>query len=141
MSDERYFLDTNVLVYANDSSDPDRRKVAAQLVGDGIRTGRAVVSSQILSEFWVTVTQKIRVPLGRDAAEAQIERFAAMTVVPIEYGGVRAAVHFQRRYDISYWDALVIAAAHMGRCPRLYTQDLNHGQHYGELVAVNPFKD
>ena len=92
MNDERYFLDTNILVYANDHSEPARQAVAARLLTDGIRTGRAVVSSQVLSEFWVTVTQKIQEPLDRDTAESELTRFAAMTVQAVEYGTVLVAV-------------------------------------------------
>ena len=139
MSDERYFLDTNILVYANDSSDPARRGVAAKLISEGVRAGTAHISSQVLSEFWVTITQKIHVPLARDVAEAELRHLGAMSVVIVDYGAVQAAVHFQARYRISYWDALVVAAAHAARCPLLYTEDLSHGQTYGEVVARNPF--
>jgi predicted nucleic acid-binding protein len=68
MTAARYFLDTNVLVYAN----------------DGIRSGRAVISSQVLSEFWVTVTQKLQVPLDRQTAEMELERFRVLRVMGIE---------------------------------------------------------
>jgi predicted nucleic acid-binding protein len=106
---------------------------------EGIRSGKAVVSSQVLSEFWITVTRKIQVPMEVTAAESELDRFACMKIVPIDYGTVRAAIHFQHRYRISYWDALVVAAAHMGRCNVLYSEDLNGGQRYGEVVARNPF--
>jgi len=63
MSDGKYFLDTNVLVYANDKTEAAKQATAVRLIIDGIRSGRVVISTQVLSEFWVTVTQKIQVPL------------------------------------------------------------------------------
>ena len=85
------------------------------------------------------MTRKLQVPLENRVAEAELAYLAAMIVVAVDYGTVLAAVHFQRRCNISYWDGLVIAAAHTARCERLYTEDLNDGQRYGELVAINPF--
>jgi predicted nucleic acid-binding protein len=123
MTAARYFLDTNVLVYAN----------------DGIRSGRAVISSQVLSEFWVTVTQKLQVPLDRQTAEMELERFRVLRVMGIEYGTVREAIHLQKRHQLSYWDALILAAAQLSGCARLYSEDMNEGQEYNGLMVANPF--
>ena len=139
MSDGKYFLDTNVLVYANDNTEEAKHTTAVRLITDGIRSGRVVISTQVLSEFWVTVTQKIQVPLDREKAEKEVESFRAFTVINIEYHTVRTAIHIQKRYQLSYWDALILSAAQMAGCEYVFSEDLNEGQRYGNVVVSNPF--
>jgi len=141
MSDGSYFLDTNILVYANDGTEADKQSAAIRLIADGIRNGQAVISTQVLSEFWVTVTQKIQVTLDTDKAEKEVDRFKAMRIVGIEYDTVRAAIHLQRRFQISYWDSLILSAASIAGCRRIYSEDLNAGQSYDGLSIVNPFAE
>ena len=86
-----YFLDTNVLVYANDRTEAAKQSAAIRLITDGIQSGRAVISAQVLGEFWVTVTQKIQVPLDRRTAEREVEHLRGMRVVSVEYDTVRTA--------------------------------------------------
>jgi len=135
----KYFLDTNVLVYANDKTEAAKQATAVRLITDGIRSGRVVISTQVLSEFWVTVTEKIQVPLEREKAEKEIESFRAFRVINIEYHTVRTAIHIQRRYQLSYWDALILSAAQMAGCELVFSEDLNEGQRYGNVVVSNPF--
>lgn len=139
MPADSYFLDTNVLVYANDRTDARKQQVAAHLITDGIRSGRAVVSSQVLSEFWVTITQKIQVPLDRDTAEKELERFRALRIMAIQYETVRAAVSLQARHQLSYWDALILAAARLAGCDRIYTEDMDADHIYDGVTVRNPF--
>ena len=139
MNGERYFLDTNILVYANDRSDAGKHAGAVRLVSEGLRTRRAVISSQVLSEFWVTVTRKARVPLSQEVAEAELSRLGSMKVVPVDYDTVVFAVAMQKRHGVSYWDALILAAAELSGCSVVYSEDLSHEQRYGDLVVRNPF--
>ncbi len=139
MSEGKYFLDTNVLVYANDKTEAAKQTTAVRLVTDGIRSGRVVISTQVLNEFWVTVTQKIQVPLEREKAEMEIESFRAFRVIGIEYHAVITAIHIQRQYQLSYWDALILSAAQMAGCEFVFSEDLNAGQRYGNVVVSNPF--
>ena len=141
MSEDSYFLDTNILVYADDGTDAEKQKTAIRLVAEGIRNGQAVVSTQVLSEFWVTVTQKIQVTLDSEEAEKEMDRFKAMRIVGIEYDTVRAAIHLQKRFRISYWDSLIIAAAAIAGCRCVYSEDLNTGQSFNGLSIVNPFAE
>lgn len=136
---DRYFLDTNVLVYANDRSDPQRQAAASRLVVDGIRSRQGVISSQVLSEFWVAVTRNVEVPLPLEAALAELQRLGSMLVVGVGYDTVNLAVHVQTRHGISYWDALVLAAAQIARCSIVYSENLTSGRHYGDLLVQNPF--
>ena len=80
MPADSFFLDTNVLVCANDRSEAQKQEAAVRMITDGIRSARAVISSQVLSEFWVTVTQKLRVTLDRQTAEKQLELFRTLRV-------------------------------------------------------------
>lgn len=139
MSGGKYFLDTNVLVYANDKTEAAKQTTAVRLITDGIRSGRVVISTQVLSEFWVTVTQKIQVPLEREKAEKEIENFRAFRIISIEYHTVITAIHIQRRYQLSYWDALILSAAQMAGCEYVFSEDMNAGQRYGNVVVSNPF--
>jgi predicted nucleic acid-binding protein len=139
MSGDRYFLDTNILVYANDESDPAKRSSASRLIVDGLRSGRAVISSQVLGEFWVTVTMKIKVPLLLETAEAEIERFRSLHVVSIDADLVLFALEKHKRFRISYWDALILASAEISGCETVYSEDLGTGQVYGNVRVVNPF--
>jgi predicted nucleic acid-binding protein len=139
MNGDRYFLDTNILVCANDRSDPRRQSIAVKLVADGIRRRCAVVSPQVLGEFLVTVTRKVETPLTLEAAEAEVARFKSITLVSIEYSTVILAMHLQRMHGIAYWDALILAAARTADCKTLYSEDLNDGQSYGEVTVRNPF--
>ena len=95
MNDGRCFLDSNVLVHANDSTDRYKQQIARKLVVEGIKNGTAVISAQVLSEFWVTVTRKIEVPLSEDDAEREVSHFCVMHVVEIDQNIVRAAIRFQ----------------------------------------------
>lgn len=133
------FIDTNVLVYANDQTETAKQAIAIRLITDGIRSGRAVISSQVLSEFWVTITQKIQVPLDRETAEKELENFRAMRVISVDYDTVRTAVNIQKRCQISYWDALIISTAQIAGCERVFSEDLNDGQRYGNVTIRNPF--
>ncbi|MCX7030179.1 MAG: PIN domain-containing protein [Spirochaetes bacterium] len=139
MPGDRYFLDTNVLVYANDSSDERKKNAAVQLIADGIRSGLGVISSQVLSEFWVTVTQKIHTPLDRETAGKEIEHFRALQVVSVEYDSVKAAIRLQARHQLAYWDALILATAVLSGCGRLFSEDMGEGRHYDGVVVVDPF--
>ena len=139
MPADRYFLDTNILVYANDSSDAPKMDAAVRLVADGIRSGLGVISSQVLSEFWVTVTQKIRTPLDRLTAGKEIEHFRALQVVSVEYDTVRAAIRLQARHQLAYWDALILTTAVLSGCGRLFSEDMGEGRQYDGVVVVDPF--
>ncbi len=133
------FLDTNVLVYANDAGDPDKQRTARTVLKDILRNDKAVISVQVLSEFWVTVTQKIRNPLSVSLARQQVELFELMTIVSLDSALFYDALRLQQLFGISYWDAQIVAAAESAGCTTLYSEDLNAGQQYGSVTVVNPF--
>jgi len=131
------FLDTNVLVYAVSSAEADAAKRAKAL--ELVQEADFGLSAQVLQEFYVTATRKIRKPLAPEQAVALMEQYRVFPTVPTDYPLIVAAVELSLRYGVSYWDGAILAAAEVLEAPVLYTEDLNHGQHYGAVRAVNPF--
>ncbi len=131
------FLDTNIIVYAATGHGADEMKRQRGL--DVLEDAEFGTSGQVLQEFFVTVTRKVKKPLSvLDAAE-WIDRIALRPVIPVDAGLVKRAIRISEQYQISHWDAAIIAAAQSLEVPILYTEDLNHGQTYGAVQAINPF--
>ena len=130
------FIDTNILVYAYDSNDPAKREYAQQLLRNCISDDTAVLSAQVLSEFFTVVTKRIPNPLSTEEAEQVLDILGILPVVEVDYRLVRRAIDLHRLYGISYWDSLIVAAAHRAGCKQILTEDLNAGQSYqGVLVG------
>ena len=140
MSDEApAFVDTNVLVYAFDSGDQARHRPAAQLLSRLMDEDRLRLSTQVLQEFYVTMTRKARPPWSPERAIAKLDDFAAWPVVVNDLPLVREAVLLSRDAVLSFWDALVIVAAARSGAGTLFTEDLNDGQMIRGVRIVNPF--
>jgi len=131
------FLDTNILVYAVSSAEADAAKRAKALVL--VQEADFGLSAQVLQEFYVTATRKIRKPLAPELAVALMEQYRVFPTVPTDYPLIVAAVELSLRYGVSYWDGAILAAAEVLEAPVLYTEDLAHGQLYGSVRALNPF--
>ena len=131
------FLDTNILVYAISALDEDSFKKARAL--DLIQTADFGISSQVLQEFWVTVTRKIRKPLPLEVALALLDEYRLFPIAYTDYPLIVAAIEHSLRYEISYWDGAIVAAAEALEAPVLYSEDLSHDQQYGTTRVVNPF--
>ena len=131
------FLDSNVLVYAVSSAESDAPKRTRAL--DLVRRADFGLSAQVLQEFYVTVTRKIRKPLAPELAVALMEEYRVFPTVPTDYPLIVSAVEISLRHGVSYWDGAILAAAEVLEAPILYTEDLSHGQRYGSVRAVNPF--
>ncbi len=133
------FLDTNVLVYAFDADAGPRRERAIEILG-AARAGTHVISAQVLQEFFNAVTRKLARPLPPEDAEAAVRLLTRLTVVPADAPRVLAALEVRRRFQLSWWDALIVQAAVAGGCDRLLTEDLQHGMQFGEVVVEDPFR-
>ena len=131
------FLDTNVVVYAVDANPASAAK--RQRARELIKAGNFGVSSQVLQEFYVTVTGKLRKPLPSAIAARWVERLARTELAVTDAGLVKAAIERSLRWRISYWDGAIIAAAEALGAATLFTEDLGDGQLYGSVRAVNPF--
>jgi predicted nucleic acid-binding protein len=135
------FVDTNVLLYA--AAGALRYPAKNKLAWDIINTGNYAISAQVLAEFYVNATKARKdrpAPMEVPEASMWVENLSTVPVVPIDQFIVQQAVAYAQRYMISYWDAALIAAAEIVKAPILYTEDLNHGQKYGSVIAINPFK-
>jgi predicted nucleic acid-binding protein len=135
------FIDSNVAVYAADESPAERSKheIAAQVLAQAPST--LVVSTQVLHEFYVTVTRKLAVPLSLERAARAVRGLAKLDVVAIDAELTLAAVDTARTVQLSLWDALIIEAACRGGCERVLTEDLSDGQVIRGVRIENPFRD
>ena len=131
------FLDTNILVYAASGAEADAPKSIKAL--GIVQHADFGLSAQVLQEFYVTVTRKIRKPMSPELAVALMDEYRVFPTVPTDYPLIVSAVELSLRYRISYWDGAILAAAEALEAETLYTEDLNHGQLYGKVRAVNPF--
>ena len=131
-------IDTNILVYAASTLEADKAKT---LVARDILKHQSVgLSAQILQEFLVVSTQKVRKTWSLDDALDWIEALEDFPCLSIDSGLVRFGAELALRHRISYWDGAVLAAAHRLNAQILYTEDLNHEQTYGSVKVVNPFR-
>ncbi|MGA2116266.1 MAG: PIN domain-containing protein [Bryobacteraceae bacterium] len=131
------FFDTNVLVYTDDASAPEKQQRAVALFSDHLRRGTAVISLQVLQEYFVTVTRKLGVPA--EVAQRKVEVLTRGRVVQFRAGDVVAAIELHRLTSISFWDALIVQAARSAGVAVLYSEDLQPGAVIGGVRVVNPF--
>jgi predicted nucleic acid-binding protein len=132
------FLDTNVVVYAASKSAIDAEKRAVAL--DLIAKAKFGLSGQVLQEFYVTVTKKMVPMLSHDEALNWIEQFEEFPCAALDGSIVFHGAENSHLHKVSYWDGAIIAAAERLGAQVLYTEDLNHGQKYGTVTAINPFR-
>ena len=133
----RVFLDTNILVYAVDRAEPETAKRAK--AREIIAQGSFGLSAQVLQEFNVTVTRKIKKPLSAARAARMVAELAKLPIVTTDTTLINMAIALSERYLISYWDGAIIAAAEALGAKTVYSEDLNHGQTYGSVRIENPF--
>ena len=132
------FLDTNILMYAAAGSESELRKklIAREIIANQ----KFCLSGQVLAEFYVNLLKKAAKPLSLAKIDQWIDKLSEFDVEPVGMEVIRSSIFYSRRFKISYWDAAIIAAADRLGAPILYTEDLNHGQKYGTVTAINPFK-
>lgn len=135
-----YFLDTNVLVYAYDLSAGQKHILAAQLVEECWGNENGCLSIQVLQEFFVTVTRKIAVPLDHQIARQIISDLAHWRLHVPNASDVLQAIDFQQSHQLAFWDAMIVQSAACLGCKQILSEDLNHGQVYGNVQVVNPFR-
>ena len=133
------FVDTNVLVYRHDNTD-----VAKQALADAWhrflwrqRLGR--LSFQVLQELYATLKRGSGPSLDPAAARAIVANYLQWEPVPIDAGVLRRAWAVEERFRLTWWDALIVAAAQAAECPILLTEDLQHGQDFNSVRVVDPF--
>jgi predicted nucleic acid-binding protein len=137
MSD-KYFVDTNILMYAHDTAGGEKHQRAKALVEELWATRAGVVSTQVLQELTVNLRRKTKKPLDAKATREVVSDYLAWQVVVNSGESILEALDFETRYQVSFWDALVIQAAHAAGAEILYSEDLSDGQRYGTVVVKNP---
>lgn len=131
------FFDTNILVYADDASSPDKQARAIRVIADCQRRGLAVISLQVMQEYFVAVTRKLGV--DPELAQRKVELLSRGRVVRFAEGDVIAAIELHRLTRISFWDAMIVHAARVAGAAVLYSEDMQHGGVVGGVPVVNPF--
>jgi len=133
------FVDSNVLVYARDAAHSDKQRQASAWMTElwRLRIGR--VSIQVLTEYYITVTQKLRPGLDQETARQDVRSLFAWKPIRLDERILEEAWRVQDRYSLSFWDALILGAAQAGACRYLLTEDLQNEQRIGDVTVVNPF--
>jgi predicted nucleic acid-binding protein len=134
---DRVFIDTNVLVYADDLDAGAKTPRARAILGELFREQNGVISTQVLQEFFVVTTRK----LGVEAAVARrkVELLATLEVVSVQVPHILQAVDLHRLHSVSFWDALILACAAAAGCTRLWSEDLQDGATIAGVTIENPF--
>ena len=135
----REFVDTNVLVYADDARDIAKQARAREMIRNLLLERRGVLSLQVLQEFFAATTRK----LGMDAATARdrLLLYGRFELVRLTFDDLLTAIDLHRLHGLSFWDALVVRAAITGGCTVLNTEDMQAGRMIDSLAIVNPFDD
>jgi predicted nucleic acid-binding protein len=135
---ERSFLDTDILVHSDDADAPAKQATSLSLLHAGWQTGKAVLSTQVLQEYFAAVTRK----LGVDAAIARrkIELLGRLEILSVAHDDVLRAIDLHRLHGFSIWDALIVTMALKAQCRVLYSEDMQDGRVIDGLRIANPFK-
>jgi predicted nucleic acid-binding protein len=133
------FVDTNVLLYSRDPDQPAKQRLAAAWIERLWREGSARTSMQVLSEYYVNATRKLRPGLSSEAAWEDVKMFMAWNPLPVDRALLEAAYEIERRHRLHWWDSQVIAAARLQGCSLLLSEDLQDGGAYGDVTVRSPF--
>lgn len=132
------FLDTNILVYAYVFNDARKQRIAQDIVRRAL-AGKAVASTQVLSEFASTYLHKFSPPARPGDLLQMLDILSPIALVPLDHGTVRRAVEARKAYGIHFYDGMIVAAAERGGCGRILSEDLSAGQSYFQMLVKNPF--
>jgi predicted nucleic acid-binding protein len=135
----KYFVDTNILMYAHDTAAGAKHERARTLVEELWRDRAGVVSTQVLQELCVNLRKKSRRPVDPATTREIVTDYLAWSVVINTGESTIQALELEQRYQISFWDALIVQAAERAAVDILYSEDLANGQSYGSIQVVNPF--
>jgi predicted nucleic acid-binding protein len=139
MKEEKTFLDTNVIVYGYDTSAGRKHEIAREILTVLWNSGLGVISTQVLQEFFVTVTRKIPKRLGLSVARRILVDFLKWEVILIDGNLLLDAVDLQDKHKFSFWDSMVLCSAIRSGAKTLYSEDLQDGALIGGMAVTNPF--
>jgi predicted nucleic acid-binding protein len=135
------FLDTNILIYAYDRSAGNKHNLAVQLMERCWENENGCLSLQVLQEFFVTVTRKIATPLDHQTARQIVADLVHWHLHSPDADDLLQAIDLQQRHQLAFWDAMIVQSARSLDCKLLLSEDLNHGQIYGTMTVINPFRE
>jgi predicted nucleic acid-binding protein len=136
----KYFLDTNIIVYSLDPIDPRKAQIAEGLVTRGVDSRLGVISYQVVQEFMNVGLRQFRATMTATELELYfLKVLLPMMTIPSSSGLFLEALRLQKANQIGWYDSLIAAAAIQGKCAILYSEDLQHGRRFGDLVVQNPF--
>jgi predicted nucleic acid-binding protein len=135
---DKYFVDTNILLYAHDRSAGLKHEGACQLIESLWNSGQGVLSTQVLQELCVNLRRKISHPLPVEEIRQVIQDYLSWEIVVNTPASVLQALEIEVRHQTSFWDALILQAAESSGASVLYSEDLAAGQKYGVVQVVNP---
>jgi len=135
---EKYFVDTNILIYAHDRAAGVKHDRARQVIERLWTTGEGVLSTQVLQELCINLRRKVSRPVPVEEVRQLIQDYLSWEVVVNTPESVVEALETEVRYKISFWDALVLVSAKNSGAAVLYSEDLATGQRYGTIQVVNP---
>ncbi|WP_073345064.1 PIN domain-containing protein [Caldanaerobius fijiensis] len=133
------FVDTNVLVYAHDVSAGRKHEISKKLLKELWDTRKGCLSTQVLQEFYVTITKKVKKPLSPSQASQIISSLGVWKLDIPDVGDILEAIKISQRYIISFWDSLIICSAINLNCDIIWSEDLNSEQCFGKVKVINPF--
>jgi len=131
------FIDTNIIIYANDACDEEKQKKALNIVAKHMRSGTGVISTQVLQEYAHVALNKLH--QRQDVVLRQLVLLEGLEVIPQSAALIRRSVEIKTSYQISFWDACIISAAEHSKCNIILSEDLNNGQFYSGIAVKNPF--
>lgn len=133
------FVDTNVLLYSEDGADPSKQRQAIDWLRVLWTSRRGRLSTQVLNEFYVNATRKLRPAMPAGDARAEVRRYQRWRPWSIDHATVETAWAVESRFGLSYWDALIVAAARAQGCGFVLSEDLQHDQLIDSVRILNPF--
>jgi len=131
------FIDTNIIVYANDARDKEKQAIALHVITEHMKSGTGVISTQVLQEYAHVALNKLH--QRQDVILRQLVLLEELNVIQQSPALIRRAVEIKATYQINFWDACVIAAAEHAKCSVILSEDLNAGQFYSGIVMQSPF--
>ncbi len=135
------FVDTNILVYGYDLTAGRKHGLAQEVMERLWESGEGVLSTQVLQEFYVTVTGKIPEPIAARKAREIVRDLGTWTVALLGVPEILEASELAERYRLNFWDGLILSAALKEDASILWSEDFSHGQSYNGVTARNPFAE
>lgn len=134
---EKIFIDTNIVVYANDKRDPEKQKKALEVVTRLMESQQGAISTQVMQEYAYTAIKKLK--QNHQVVLRQLKLLENFEVILQSPEMIRRALEIKTTYGIGFWDACIISNAEGARCSAIYSEDLNAGQYYSGIKVENPF--